>query len=271
MLGSISLRLTPAQGQDQRLSAKRRISTTPPGPCEAQRIHPASPLLGGVDVAGAARVSENHRAMAANRPAKKAFDVAGRLIGVQQAAAYLGLSAWTIRDLIHSGHLPRVALPGRRPGETMRRVLIDRADLDALVERFREAAPRDPTQALGRQQWERPSSETPRRKAGRPPLPPRSDHRVLAAAGDPNPLPIGDAPDVIATDVRQCVNLEGSEGDYWTNRMRNCVTVKGLFRCCLKQIAHYEQMRGPKIPKGTIVPCPFCLTEIRFRGCWERR
>ena len=227
------------------------------------------PLSAAVDVAGAALVSENHGAMAANRPAKKAGDVAGRLIGVRHA--YLGLSTGTVRDLIHSGHLPRVALPGRRPGETLRRVLIDRADLDALVERFREAAPRDPTEPLGRQQWGRPSSETTRRKAGRPPLPPRSDHRVVAVARDPKPLPIGDAPDVIATDVRQCVNLEGSEGDYWTIRMRNCVTVKGLFRCCLKQIAHYEQIRGPKIPKGTILRCPLCQTEIGFRGCWERR
>jgi len=192
------------------------------------------------------------------------------LVGVRQAAEYLGLSAWTVRDLIHGGHLPRVALPGRRPGETMRRVLIDRADLESLVERFRETAPRDPAEAFGRQQHGRFSFETPRRKAGRPPLPPRTEKRGPAAA-DPKPLPIGDALDVIAADVRQCANLEGSEGDYWTNRMRNCVTVKGLFRCCVKQIAHYEQMRGPTIQKGTILPCPFCQTEIAYRGCWERR
>jgi excisionase family DNA binding protein len=209
--------------------------------------------------------------MAPKRSAvKESGDVAVRLIGVRQAAAYLGLSACTVRDLIHSGHLPRVALPGRRPGETMRRVLIDRADLEALVERFREAAPLDPPEAFGRQQRAHFSSETPRRKAGRPPLPPRTDNRGPVAA-DPKPLPIRDAPDVTAVDVRQCVSLEDSEGDYWTNRMRNCVTVRGLFRCCLKQIAHYEQVRGSKVQRGTILPCPFCQTEIAFRGCWERR
>jgi hypothetical protein len=52
----------------------------------------------------------------------------GRLYSVAQAAAYLGLATWTARDLIHSGYLPRVALPSvRRPGETMRRILVDRA------------------------------------------------------------------------------------------------------------------------------------------------
>jgi excisionase family DNA binding protein len=215
-------------------------------------------------------LAKNHDAMAANRPAaKEAGDAAGRLVGVRQAAAYLGLSVWTIRDLIRSGHLPRVALPGRRPGQTMRRVFIDRSDLEALVERSRETAPRDPPETLGRQQ--RVSSEIPRRKVGQLRLPARTDGRVIAAGRELKPLPIGDALDVTPTDVRQCVDLEGSEGDYWTVRMRNCVTVTGLFRCCLKQIAHYEHVRGPKIQKGTVLPCPFCGTEIGFRGCWERR
>lgn len=53
-----------------------------------------------------------------------------RLIGVRDAGAFLGVSAWTVRDLIRAGHLPRVVLPlgGRK-------VLVRLADLVALVNR----------------------------------------------------------------------------------------------------------------------------------------
>ena len=43
--------------------------------------------------------------------ASQSVDHSGRLYDVRQAAAYLGVGVWTVRDLIHSGHLPRVALP----------------------------------------------------------------------------------------------------------------------------------------------------------------
>ena len=63
----------------------------------------------------------------------------GRLFSVSRAAAYLGVGVWTVRDLIQSGYLPRVMLPSaRRPGEAMRRILVDRGDLDQLIQRFRE-------------------------------------------------------------------------------------------------------------------------------------
>jgi excisionase family DNA binding protein len=51
------------------------------------------------------------------------------LLGVAEAATYLSVSQWTVRDLVASGALPRVELPG------MRRLLVRRADLDALIER----------------------------------------------------------------------------------------------------------------------------------------
>jgi excisionase family DNA binding protein len=53
---------------------------------------------------------------------------------VEAAAGYLGISAWTVRDLVERGTLSRVALPG------VRRLLFDRCDLDRLVEASRLTA-----------------------------------------------------------------------------------------------------------------------------------
>jgi hypothetical protein len=64
-----------------------------------------------------------------------------RLLNVRQAAAYLGCSFWTARDYILQGLIPVVELPplrpreGERPRKTLRRMLVDRADLDAFIER----------------------------------------------------------------------------------------------------------------------------------------
>ena len=63
-----------------------------------------------------------------------------RLLNMRQAAAYLGCSFWTARDYILQGLIPVVDLPPLRPREgdrqrkTLRRVLVDRADLDAFIE-----------------------------------------------------------------------------------------------------------------------------------------
>jgi hypothetical protein len=62
-----------------------------------------------------------------------------RLLNLRQAAVYLGLSFWTIRDYVLAGELPTVSLPplrsreGERPRQTLRRVLIDVEDLDAFI------------------------------------------------------------------------------------------------------------------------------------------
>jgi excisionase family DNA binding protein len=58
---------------------------------------------------------------------------APRLLDVEAAAGYLGVSAWTVRDLVERGTLSRVALPG------VRRLLFDRCDLDRLIESSRLA------------------------------------------------------------------------------------------------------------------------------------
>jgi excisionase family DNA binding protein len=59
-----------------------------------------------------------------------------RLLDVDSAAGYLSVSTWTVRDLVAAGTLPRirVPLPG---GRELRRLLIDRHDLDALIARWR--------------------------------------------------------------------------------------------------------------------------------------
>ena len=52
-----------------------------------------------------------------------------RLLTLPQAVAYIGLSAWKLRQLIHDGKLPIVEL---NEGQ---KFWIDRRDLDELVER----------------------------------------------------------------------------------------------------------------------------------------
>lgn len=55
-----------------------------------------------------------------------------RLVDLHEAGAYLSLSYWTVRDLVFAGKLPTVRVPG------VRRILIDRHDLDRLIEAWKE-------------------------------------------------------------------------------------------------------------------------------------
>lgn len=63
-----------------------------------------------------------------------------RLLNLRQMAAYLGCSYWTARDWVLAGLVPVVDLPplrpreGERPRKTLRRVLVDREDLDRFIE-----------------------------------------------------------------------------------------------------------------------------------------
>ena len=57
-----------------------------------------------------------------------------RLLGLRDAADYLGLSYWTVRDLVAAGTIQPVRLP-LAGGRDLRRILLDRRDLDALVDR----------------------------------------------------------------------------------------------------------------------------------------
>ena len=61
-----------------------------------------------------------------------------RLFDVRSAATYLSVSIWTVRSWVEKGELRPVPLPSlRRQGQSLRRVLFDRTDLDAFVERRR--------------------------------------------------------------------------------------------------------------------------------------
>ena len=62
-----------------------------------------------------------------------------RLLNLHQAAAYLGVSFWSVRDYVLAGLVPSVQLPALRPREgdkprqTLRRVLVDVEDLNAFI------------------------------------------------------------------------------------------------------------------------------------------
>ena len=66
------------------------------------------------------------------RRRRKASRSSGRLLDLKAAEAYSGISAWTLRDLIASGALPVVRPP------RLRRVWIDRADLDRAIAEWKE-------------------------------------------------------------------------------------------------------------------------------------
>jgi hypothetical protein len=61
-----------------------------------------------------------------------------RLLDLHTAAAYLGLSHWTVRDLEASGSLSRVRIPLPHDGE-LRKLLFDRMELDRLIDSWKDA------------------------------------------------------------------------------------------------------------------------------------
>jgi hypothetical protein len=71
---------------------------------------------------------------------KKDGESGARLMGLRAAAQYLGLSYWTMRDLAMAGALPIIRIPctKARGGRTIRRILLDRQDLDAFIEQNKE-------------------------------------------------------------------------------------------------------------------------------------
>ena len=58
--------------------------------------------------------------------------MSGRLLDLKAAEIYSGISVWTLRELIASGELPAVRPP------RLRRVWIDRADLDRAIADWKE-------------------------------------------------------------------------------------------------------------------------------------
>jgi len=62
---------------------------------------------------------------------------APRLLDLRTTAAYLGVSDWTVRDLDAAGVLRRVRVPLPNGGE-LRNLLFDRADLDRLIDTWKD-------------------------------------------------------------------------------------------------------------------------------------
>jgi hypothetical protein len=62
-----------------------------------------------------------------------------RLLDLKSAANYLGISPSALRLLVDNGQISRVFLPNpRRPAENMDRFLVDRKELDQLIDRNKE-------------------------------------------------------------------------------------------------------------------------------------
>lgn len=107
---------------------------------------PRNPVVADIRTTGA--VAGQASAPAAAPPAMRLFErpvaeVWPRLLGLEQAAAYLSLSVWTVREYLAAGVLSRVELPSATDGVTKgttRRVLLDRVDLDRLVEASKAGA-----------------------------------------------------------------------------------------------------------------------------------
>jgi hypothetical protein len=75
-----------------------------------------------------------------------AHHIQPRLLSLEEGARYLGLSFWSFRELVNGGAVPLVRVPRPRTmrqhkraarSDTLRRALVDRFDLDALVDRWR--------------------------------------------------------------------------------------------------------------------------------------
>ncbi len=62
--------------------------------------------------------------------------IAARLLELEEAARYLGVSPWTVRDLEAAGTIQRVRvpLPGRRE---LRKLLFDKTELDRLIDTWK--------------------------------------------------------------------------------------------------------------------------------------
>lgn len=87
--------------------------------------------------AGANLVGRDMALQGEGRPTLAAVDsTPARLLDVRAAAAYLGVSLWTIRDLEASGILRRVSIPVSAQRD-LRKLLFDRQDLDRLVEAWK--------------------------------------------------------------------------------------------------------------------------------------
>jgi len=74
--------------------------------------------------------SENRKRNCAGR--KRPSTDAKRLLKTQDAAEYLSISAWKLRNLVQSGEIPCILGDGTTPW------LFDRRDLDSWIDRWKQ-------------------------------------------------------------------------------------------------------------------------------------
>jgi hypothetical protein len=135
-------------------AASKRLRKAPGRPrgVDRARLHDASAIAPVGHTAGipapATRETSGAEARAPAREADahpdRVFAFAPRLLDVESCAFYLGVSSWVIRTWISVGVLRKVELPGvvGDPVAVLRRVLIDREDVDRLVTRWSTRANR---------------------------------------------------------------------------------------------------------------------------------
>lgn len=106
----------------------------------ARRPHPGRPRKaesGHVPGTSGGQGAENTGPESRTLALQAIAPVPPRLLELDGTALYLGVSPWTVRDLEAAGTLPRVRIPLPNGGE-LRKVLFDRADLDRLIEAWKE-------------------------------------------------------------------------------------------------------------------------------------
>src|SRR5262245_29081967 len=112
-------------------AAALRLRKKPGRPRTRPRPAPSTaPSRAGVPAAPP--LKPQPRATDAPRTRPPAAEMTPRLLGVKEVARYLGVSRWTVRDWLRAGRLRRVIL------HDCRRRLVDRHDLDVLIERAKE-------------------------------------------------------------------------------------------------------------------------------------
>jgi hypothetical protein len=105
------------------LDASRRLRR-PPGRPRAVASQASAPL------------ATPPLARAGERAVAELWPIQPRLLGLKDAALYLSVSTWTLRDWLARGIVARVEPPGA-DGKNLERLLFDRLDLDALVDAWK--------------------------------------------------------------------------------------------------------------------------------------
>ncbi|HEY1277154.1 MAG TPA: hypothetical protein VGF25_19770 [Thermoleophilaceae bacterium] len=125
---------------DGPLSAASLRLRKPPGrPRKIRAVPEPAPTVATSDQTLADQAHVCSRSPASMRvPVKAVAEVwlcPPRLLSLRAACAYLSVSSWTLRAYLADGRLTRVRLPGTGGEEALDRLLIDRLELDALVEK----------------------------------------------------------------------------------------------------------------------------------------